>query len=907
MLTLPIKTSVISFVLILAAVSAFSAETFYVNADPSIGNDSYDGRAAVWDGEHGPIRTLANITNLVTATSKESTEGDTVYVAEGDYNFGSTVSGAYRAEVPNGTRLVGVGDRNKIRIFGNATDEKQTVPAAGGMRALNVGKWSLVKNMTLCNGRMKDGSGGAAVVDDTSYLVGCVISNNYVQYATKGGRGGALTGGVAIRCLFVKNASSYIGECTNGGSAYNCIFVGNADDTYLTYDTYLYNCTFIGGNSPRASAEKVSYNSLFRIKSDSSNKAEYGYSLFTCKMDPVTLRGGCQDSLDAETQLKLDFRYVPVASLNLGIDAGSNDVYEVKFPKSALVADQKYLDFNGNPRILGSAIDIGACELDPDERRLSIVDAQTALVVTGATKGERFLSSGESVTFTLARNYSTTKLCTGVNVNGAFHSFTGTDADLTHEFTIAYGDATGSLDIQAVYAEHNDWYVDASAPDDRADGYVPYRPKRTLAGAMTNALVASGDTVHAAPGIYREGTMTASATSYTTNRVIVKAGVTLVADQGREVTAIEGFIPEKAKWNGTDMIRCALLESGAVLRGFTVRNGMVPMDQVTAKTAYGGSGGGISGGTAVDCVVSNCYAVRGGGVTDAVLIRCRVVDNDTIPSGTKNANGGSASSTAAAMMSGSAYDSYFSGYAMNLSEARNCTFTGNVGRNGDGSTYLYNCYVGGDSGFLRHRNSVLKGRISPNSTILDDYCASNTTLKVDAKFRPDRTDQATAACVIDRGNAGYYVYPTAVAAEAGKDYAGGQRIYNGRIDVGCGEYDWRGDFTQQLKTRGVDVAAAGANVTTNDLAGLVMSDGDTLKLKLTLKADGKGSFSLVTSDEGSSATVTLNGAELVGEEGVYRFDGVKGESKLEISFAGEGTAMLSDVVIPKTGVLLLVR
>ena len=52
-----------------------------------------------------------------------------------------------------------------------------------------------------------------------------------------------------------------------------------------------------------------------------------------------------------------------------------------------------------------------------------------------------------------------------------------------------------------------------------------------------------------------------------------------------------------------------------------------------------------------------------------------------------------------------------------------------------------------------------------------------------------------------------------------------------------------------------------------------------------------------------------NGGEPVtpGEDGAYEFEGVAGETDVEIAVTGEGGATVSDVILPKRGILLLVR
>lgn len=881
-----------------AALAAVATE-FYVNADPSIGNDSYDGKAAVWDGEHGPIRTLANITNLVTATTSAKAVGDTVYVAEGDYNFGSDVTGKYRAEIPNGTRLVGVGDRNKIRIFGSATDESHA-EQADAMRCLSIGSYALVKNVTLCNGRTwgASTSGGCSKVNNDSYLVGCVVSNNYASY-----RGGAFGVGLFIRCLFVDNSaggdrSRCIGLNLNGGTAWNCVFVGTPGDSYHTYSATLYNCTLTGGGkSARYNNTGKGYNLLQRVESDVGNNFPLWYSLMSCDHGGSVLKDGSEAGV-GEAALAIDSRYVPVNGVNIGIDKGSTSDYEDNFPTSALVADQKYLDFNGNPRILGASIDVGACEVDPDERKLTITDAQTALLVTGAAMGETILGHGETNAFVLARNYSTQKLCTGVLVNGEFFSFTGENADKTYEHIYGYGNPVTNLVIEAVYAEHNDWYVDATNGDNANSGYTKYQAKKTLVGAVTNELVASGDVIHAAEGIYSQDEMgTAGSTS---NRVRLAAGVGLVADGSVANTIIEGVPAKDLDKGNTAGVRCVSMGEGAYVKGFTLRNGSTALEGSATK-CYDGKGGGVNGGTAIDCIITNCTAVRGGGANAATLIRCRL--HDCHGENGMNPYGKAAEPAGAGTMDCSLYDSYVETDCQNPGAVVNSVLMAKM--NKTTAITVYNSYVYD----VRQATITLSNCLYSAAAGGCDVATSTKVTsvpKVDtAMLRPIR---GQSDLMIDAGKNAYHFYPAAWMQELGSDVAGGQRVYNGKIDIGCGEYDWRGDFTEQLAAKGVSIEAASANVTTNELNGLVLSGGDTLKLTLVCKADGRASLRVVSSDAGDgNVAVKVGETEAPGFDGLYAFDVSAGETVVEISFSGTGTATLSDVTIPKMGMLLLFR
>ena len=292
--------------------------------------------------------------------------------------------------------------------------------------------------------------------------------------------------------------------------------------------------------------------------------------------------------------------------------------------------------------------------------------------------------------------------------------------------------------------------------------------------------------------------------------------------------------------------------------------------------------------------------MRGGGSGSATLIRC-VLKDCHLEAGATNANGAWANTTATGMNGGSAYDSYIGDGTLNLSVVRNCRCYELWNNAGKPTTRAYNSYVRQENGGVAFTNCVVG--VNPRaSCVWDEDTTVNTILTFDANSRP----AAGQTLAIDRGKAEYYVYPDAFAHEQGvADVAGGQRVYNGAIDIGPGEYDWRGDFAKTLARKGVAVEAASANVTTNAVAGLDLRDGERLEFVCTAKTDGKVSFSVTGA---GTVTVTYGGEPLEPVGGAYSVAVGTGTSEVfAVSYAGEGVATVSDVILPRLGSLLLIR
>ena len=884
---------------------------YYVDAN--FGDDSWDGSTATIPTDEqrllgtvsGPRKTLAGAMAITGLKS-----GDTVHAAPGVYNEGGMENscGSNRVIVANGVLLVADQGASVTTIEGKISTAEGNVNgcAADSMRAVCMGSGAVLKGFTVTKGRSnpdksesRPDNGDAGGIYQ-GLAVECVFSNNVAYY-----RGNVSYDASLLRCYIGDDPAGYY-SCYASSRLIDCV---HDSSKYCYSYVKAYNTTFVRGYMHGAGAS--AYNCLFLER---GGNGAYNNCISTFAIGSGTDPDGTSLFSVDKSELAYDTRTFRLLPGSIAIDAGKDAYYVNAVDPWTGVKEwwRTFVgkDYAGGERIRGAAIDVGAGEFDPDARRLTITDSQTALVVTGAEKGSTFLYEGQTNTFTLARDYSTAKLLSGIRVNGEFFSFTGENSDKTYTYTYGYGDPVANFVVEAVYAEHNDWYVNANTDpengpvgDDTNSGYTKYSPKRTLAGAMSNALLTAGDVVHAAPGVYNEGTMAASQTSTFTNRVIIKAGVGLVSDGGKEVTAIEGFIPEESKWGTTDPVSGVVMGNNAYVKGFTIRNAMASMKQVN-DYILDYSGGGVKGGTAIDCVISNCYAVRGGGAAEAKLIRCRLVDNMHFASGTLNSAGGKANVTGANFYwCYEVCDSYIGGAATACSKAINSHF-GTLNHN-SGKCLLYNCYVNQDNGNLVLTNSIVAGALNGKST-LGAGSVTGIRLKFDADGRPDATDPTTAEYAIDKGNRDYYVYPSAFAHEAGRDFAGGQRIYNGRIDIGCGEYDARGDFGKALgaKKSALAIDVATPDVTTNALGRIALPDGAGLKLALTLPLAGPVTIAL---DKTAGVTVTLDGAEIAPGSGGFVFAGSPGEHIVTISYSGEGSAAITRISLPSRGTVMILR
>ncbi len=176
----------------------------------------------------------------------------------------------------------------------------------------------------------------------------------------------------------------------------------------------------------------------------------------------------------------------------------------------------------------------------------------------------------------------------------------------------------------------------------------PYTNWATAATVIQEAVDAAdaGDELLVAPGIYSTGGRAVHGTM--TNRVALDKAITLRSVNGPETTIISGAAASGGN-SGDAAIRCVLLVSNAVLSGFTLTNGHTRTSGDAATEGSGGgawcepgamirnaiirgnscsgNGGGVYGGTLVNCEIAYNSASHGGGAYGALLYNCTVVSN----------------------------------------------------------------------------------------------------------------------------------------------------------------------------------------------------------------------------------------------------------------------------------------
>lgn len=856
--------------------------------------------------------------------------GTIVHVAEGTYSNGVMESGTdvFRVVVPDNVELRSESGAEKTFIVGAESPASASYGCGpGAIRCLKMAQSSRIEGFTITGGRVTNyasgNNGGGCKGNGT--MVDCVISNNvaFQGAAVECGSDSAPT--TFIRCRFLQNRSSGLGSALFYSSVlYDCLFDGNlGNDTIYTGagKVYAYNCTFGPNNANNAIRTygqdgklAHAYNCVFLKPVRGNNDTQTNLCLHACLMTQPPTEGALADDDCTVTNLTVAAEALAFAGLDADlrplvhgrgrtVDSGTNAVH--------VLPEFEYdgWDVDKNARIQGARIDLGAVELDPTRTFVDLSVPEGGVIVEGIGLGRTEIAKGESVTITLRRTFTSDRLCTGLRINGEFVDFDDCPDGWTT--TVEGVGVSAYLNVEAVYASENILYVDCGPKgDDNNKGYHPDCPRKTLAGAMTPP-PPSGAIVRVAPGCYTNETMDSVETSDPTRaRVVVPAGVTLESLAGADETFIVGEpSPTPDDYGcGADAVRCVFLGAGAVLRGFTCTNGF------TVTGTSNNNGGGAKGGTVEDCVFTRCAAWRGGGAHGSICRRCRFVDNAAKQIGTHlNESFG-------------AYDCVFTGakrggshVTLNVAPLVNCTFYGN----GAGSTWdavnisnatvwpsspsnVVNCVIFGYANNLPYYTSCIFDSNAAN--VSEENRGAGSVLLpgagseiggLDAEGRPLK-----GSCVIDVGTNMTFAADRYGTLDAG----GGQRVYNGRVDIGAYEYDWRTDFAADIARGKMKMTDASADVTESDDETVLLGNGDAVKL--VWKDQGRKPtdrfFNFKVTDGTLAVRVNGEAVATFAEDGEWKYADGAATDEIEFSFEGAGRAELlrskADI-----GVLLIVR
>lgn len=850
--------------------------TQLVYVDATNGSDSYDGSSSnIVSGTVGPKKTLSAAVAAVGAGRRA-----VIFALPGVYDDGTDGEYANKAGNPdaslNGIRYrlhvktTASGDyKTSIGVVAVAGPEKTFIvgepdPDTGdvGSKAIG-GVWlesgiHYVQGFTItgCYGPGVSGSWwqhGAAFNgggSESTHLMDCTVSNNVaIQTAATGY-------GTVLRCRILDNLSGrYTGENSQFGS---CIFAGNQRTNET--DTA----------DQRAMLRGNGVLGLYGCTVDDANDAN-GFS-------PI-YNGNTAANLALRHTGTLDGGYV-IDNVPCVADASGRD-YRLWSLSSAIGATavsglsrHAYFDFltdiDGNAlEISDGMITVGAMHDAASRVASYAVVGQGGEISGGATTNAVVSADAVTATASLSRPFL------HFDVNGEVSGRTSVT------FTPS-AEAGAATVVIAVFGTN--WYVNASAGSDAASGASEDRARATIRSCTTNAW--PGDVIHVAAGTYgaAEGSETASGEALP-SRVVIPAGVTLEGTDGADATFIVGEASpdcDSTYGNGPDSVRCVRCGNGAVLRGFTLTGGHTLQELKISGMTKDQRGGAIFSDGAdsryEDCIISNNASFLAT-IYSGKVVRCGVYGNSA--SKPYESSSGNPFSTGPAGENCSWYGCVIDGNCGNATmynpvRIEFCTVgDGNFCYDRDGRRYAQVVYRDANA-VCRMFNTVILG--SANTTYGTTLYATNCLFRTSINtigWTSEPYASNRGGCIMTNveniavDGAFTPIYGLYAGLDRGdvslcdgtlpidKDINGVQRIYNGMIDIGAAEYDWRGRFTKALGS-GVSVSAAAPDAT-EEGTGVKLPGGE---ISGTLR---KGNFDAVFSVVGDGTLYVYCNGSLVGE------------------------------------------
>ena len=845
------------------------------------------------DANDGKTPATAYLTLQKAATSLNGSYVNcVVYCGEGIYGDadGSTVAGNHN------TRLA-VTTASKIYIRfkgagrGLSVIEGKPDPGTGGRgaeacRGVFFASPCILQGFTVRNGYAANGSddtgnGGAGIFATANAQIADCRFENCV-----GDKGAIGFYGAYMRCEFTGGYANT--ACFRGARFFTaCSFFHNWGGTQgVIYggEGKLYNCTmwagiYDGTYSRNYGGGTYLYNSILMKHMESSSGGHLSGCIVNDTGYFVTASGftrvdpGCVSVADGDFRIFYDS-----PAFGAG-DALPND-WRLYYASGDLNGRSFRFDASGNTCV--------GCIQWPVSRVTVTSPSSGAIEPSGAVA----LGESGSVSFsytpgTPARHFL------GFSVNG------GEPSDASTVCTLDGADfaEAGAISVAAVFSTN--WYVNAAKADDSGDGFTPETAKKTLRAVMEDTAVTAGDCVHAAPGNYNTGLMpTPGFDGTTSNRVVLAEGVALVADEGPAVTTITGQASPSphngdSYGRGPFAARCVYMANNSRLVGFTVTGGRTDISQ-TGDNLYS-SGGGIYVsnaaenivGTVVNCTIQNNYGYRGGGSYAGKFVNCRFAGN--------LGYGAQGEDCRIAYCYGCVFEANATKrnvYAANAIEQ--CTFGPNTSVYGTSNKTLKGCLflmqdLGSNSLTLDHCAYVDSGDIAAKvaaGTFTDSGCVK---VQAAADFLLDGYVPTTGSPLIDAGPAA-----TTAGACGGVDNRMSQRIYNGCIDIGANEYDWRPVYAQRLGCARAAVAHASPDVT--DGGSFIRVPGGSSvvvawdaipsgKAKCMAQTVGDGSLSILLGEDVLRTLTAADGLATV------RFAS-DGHVRQAFSFSGTGEARI---------------
>ena len=586
------------------------------------------------------------------AVESAAASGDVIYVRPGVYDKGYGVDGGGTTNrvciIDKNVRIEATGTKEDTHIVGwkDPSGNNGMSPAAIRCVFVKSDTGSIVKGFTIRDGatacKTPSGSnsdttpyrGGGYSCSDTAaknhnYLVDCVVSNCAAGY------GGAIAGGMAIRCLFTDNYGGIEGAVQRRGYAWNCVMTRNTgavSDTRIVSRGNAAHCTImgngVGGVVGASGVSSYIYNCLIFGNNGGDDHIRCTMEGNSLTSDGVIKTGSVLD----------DFRVLS------GSHATTCAIDAHKIPSTEtfdeIPAEFAGKDFYGNPFPSASGpLCAGAVQE-------TFTPAYGAVYVPGSryTPGARPCSlvvDGVSCPFfyyAFARTYPEQHHLKMVSSPGYLlthvNQLCGTLVPSFNQVPTRAGDLSimpapdaGSIitnTINVVTPGATLWVDDDNYGKAGLDGSTEEKAFGTIQDAV--AAASANTLIKVKPGTYdRGGALSAGLT----NRVYcasAKAPLFIESTDGAEATVIVGAADPNTHGVGSGAIRCAAFSGIHHFRGFTLTGAYstnVSGGEAPQGTAYRSSAADMR---IVECVISNNVSIDTI-VQYGTMTRCRLVGN----------------------------------------------------------------------------------------------------------------------------------------------------------------------------------------------------------------------------------------------------------------------------------------
>jgi parallel beta-helix repeat protein len=629
-------------------------------------------------------------------------------------------------------------------VFSRASPQ-QAAPASGGGAA-----WS---TLTRCNltENQADGEGGGAYA---GALDQCMLTGN-----TADNSGGGANSCTLSNCVLTGNSAVYNG----GGAAYcewlaNCTLTGNTADNSGggAYVSTLDNCALTGNSAD--SGGGTCYSTLNNCTL-TDNSAANGGGIYNSTLNNCIIYFN-------SAPYGANYFYQYVTRLNDSPNTYGNVNYccTTPLPDSGtgnISADPQLTDTmhlgSGSPcRGAGSADYVTGVDID-GEAWASPPAIGCDEYSPGATGQLSVFIRSDYTNVATGFPIHFTAMITGHASSNHWDFGDGTGADnqsfsAAHSWVAAgdypvvltaYNDSNpgGVSATLLVHVAEDNHYVDLTSTNPVAP-YTSWDTAATNIQDAVDAAVLPGAHVIVTNGVYASG---GRAVDAQTNRVVISKFVYVQSVNGPETTVIQGY-QEPDTINGYDTVRCVYLADGASLAGFTLTQGAtlpdgswwIPDDErngggvwcesgnsVVSNCVFTGNsavsaGGGVSGGTLINCTLTNNTASYGGGANNCTL------NNSTLTGNSAGFNGGGAISCTLNGCTLANNSAYYGGGA-DSSTLQSCVLSGNTAAlNGGGanSSILNLCTMAGNFGSFgggASDSTLTSCTLSNNFAVLFDY------------------------------------------------------------------------------------------------------------------------------------------------------------------------------------------